>query len=316
MEPTVLVITSGPLHGVRVPLAAHTTLGRQSDCDGVLDDPTVSRRHAVIEQDGAGLLLRDLGSRNGTTVNGRPVAGTVPVHAGDQVSFGSVDARLEGGKPPPADVPWPDEPAARDWGGEPAGGGWSGEPAGGGRGGESAGRSRGGESAGGGWGGESAGRSPGGEAAGGSWGGEPAGGSGGADFRIGDQGAGQIHNVGRDQINYVRAERESFLADIAAGKTKGRWLVTFGFLCVIAGFVMFGYGVFAFLDFIPGAGPDTQPSDVPSPLGPDVIGGVPLGALGFGLAALGSFLLIAGIVLHVSAAAKLRRLQSTSHPRM
>jgi len=234
-EPAVLVITSGPLHGVRVPLGAGgTTVGRQADCDGVLDDPTVSRRHAVIEPDGRGWRLRDLGSRNGTAVNGSPVAGSAPLRAGDIVSFGSVDARLETAAAPAAA-------------------------------------------------------------------------SAGSDFRIGDQAAGQIHNVGRDQINYVRAERESFLADIAAAKTKGRWLVSVGFLGIVAGFAMFGYGVITFINGVPTATADSFGEL--TPLGPDV-GGVPLGAIGFGLGALGSFLLIAGIVLHVSAAAKLRRLQN------
>ena len=120
--------------------------------------------------------------------------------------------------------------------------------------------------------------------------------------------------AGRDQINYIRAERESFLADISATKTKARWLVTFGFLCVAVGFCLFGYGVIAFIQAVPDIDINTPPSDAPSPLGPDAFGGVPLGAIGIALATLGTFTLIAGIVLHVGAAARLRRLQSTPWP--
>ncbi len=45
-------------------------IGASSDCDLVLDAPTVSRLHARLEYDGRGYLLTDLGSRNGTTVDG------------------------------------------------------------------------------------------------------------------------------------------------------------------------------------------------------------------------------------------------------
>ena len=239
-----LVVTTPSLRGMRVGLAAHrTTVGRNDDCDGVLDDPTVSRRHAVIELAGDGLTLTDLGSRNGTSVNGRPVAGPVPLYPGDVVAFGSVEARVE----------------------MPARGGPGGAPYGGR-----------------------------------------------ADFTVRNQSADQIHMAGRDYIN-VRAERESFLADIAATKTRGRRLVLFGFLCNIVGFALFGYGVVSFIVGIPQIDMNTTQPDVPSPFGPDVFG-VPLGVIGFALAGIGSVMLVAGIVLHVSAAARLRRLQSNPGP--
>jgi hypothetical protein len=46
------------------------TIGRDAACDLVLFDPSVSRRHAVVEQDGTGAVLRDLGSRNGILAGG------------------------------------------------------------------------------------------------------------------------------------------------------------------------------------------------------------------------------------------------------
>jgi hypothetical protein len=233
-----LIVSTPHLRGVRVLLnASRTTVGRQADCGGVLDDPTVSRYHALIELHQGGMTLRDLGSRNGTELNGRRVSGAVPLHVGDFVSFGSVDARVE----------------------------------------MATAESRGGN------------------------------------FSVASQHAEQINMAGRDQINYIRAERESFLADIAASKTKGRRLVTFGFVCVIVGFALFGYGVVSFIQAVPDIDIDTPPSQAPSPFGPD-LGVVPLGVIGFALAMIGVFTLIAGIVLHVGAAARLRRLQNTPWP--
>ncbi len=73
------------------------TIGRDGGCDLVLADLTVSRRHARLERDGSGWLLQDLGSTNGTRLNGWLVSSPVPVRAGDQVSFGSVSFVLADG---------------------------------------------------------------------------------------------------------------------------------------------------------------------------------------------------------------------------
>jgi len=61
-------------------------IGRGSDCDLVLDEPEMSRRHAVIENSGDGIYLRDLGSANGTFVNGVQVRDAV-LHPDDQIAF-------------------------------------------------------------------------------------------------------------------------------------------------------------------------------------------------------------------------------------
>jgi hypothetical protein len=53
--------------------AARTLVGRSPDCDVFLDDVTVSRRHAEIFQAGDKLVIRDLGSLNGTFVNRRRI---------------------------------------------------------------------------------------------------------------------------------------------------------------------------------------------------------------------------------------------------
>jgi hypothetical protein len=73
---------------------AAITIGRHRDCDCVLSEPSVSRRHAQLRLDGERWLLRDLGSRNGTRVNGIRVLEEVEVGPGDRVSFGGARYRL------------------------------------------------------------------------------------------------------------------------------------------------------------------------------------------------------------------------------
>jgi pSer/pThr/pTyr-binding forkhead associated (FHA) protein len=66
------------------------TIGRTRDCDLCLSDLSVSRLHAELVRNGDGWLLSDLGSHNGTRLNGWLVRETVPVRGGDRVEFGSV----------------------------------------------------------------------------------------------------------------------------------------------------------------------------------------------------------------------------------
>ena len=66
------------------------TIGRAMACDFTLADLSVSRWHARLYRKGDDWLLSDLGSTNGTRLNGWRVTTGVPVRPGDQVSFGSV----------------------------------------------------------------------------------------------------------------------------------------------------------------------------------------------------------------------------------
>jgi pSer/pThr/pTyr-binding forkhead associated (FHA) protein len=77
---------SGAYFGKIVPLRGKLTIGRGSDCDLVLDEPEMSRRHAMIENSGDLIYLRDLGSANGTFVNGVQVRDAV-LHPDDQIAF-------------------------------------------------------------------------------------------------------------------------------------------------------------------------------------------------------------------------------------
>ncbi len=65
------------------------TIGREPACDMMLADETVSRWHASLQRGSSGWLLADLGSTNGTRLNGWRVTGPMPVRPGDMVSFGA-----------------------------------------------------------------------------------------------------------------------------------------------------------------------------------------------------------------------------------
>jgi uncharacterized protein YkwD len=65
-------------------------IGSQRSNDVVLDDTTVSRRHATITLKSGGFELADLGSTNGTFVNGRRLSSPIALKPGDEIKFGSV----------------------------------------------------------------------------------------------------------------------------------------------------------------------------------------------------------------------------------
>lgn len=73
-------------------------IGRQADCQIVINDTNVSRRHAEVRAEGNHVLVKDLGSLNGTKVNGRgvpPERGT-QAHVGDDITVGSAHFTLVG----------------------------------------------------------------------------------------------------------------------------------------------------------------------------------------------------------------------------
>jgi pSer/pThr/pTyr-binding forkhead associated (FHA) protein len=82
------------------------TVGAEDSNDVCLnDDGTVSRLHAVVEHYGSGWAVRDLGSRNGTYINGRRVLGEQALHPGDELRIGKTrlifrdhDAPMRGGR--------------------------------------------------------------------------------------------------------------------------------------------------------------------------------------------------------------------------
>jgi FHA domain len=108
-----LVRASGPLEGSTVEIdGGQLTIGRIPGNDLQLAHETVSRRHAVIEvQPDARVVLRDLGSRNGTFVDGLRLSGTYALKGGERLSFGDEQllvADVDRALP----VPAPPEPVA------------------------------------------------------------------------------------------------------------------------------------------------------------------------------------------------------------
>ncbi len=76
--------------GQRVELSQRiATIGRLPDCDVILDDPNASRNHAELHPEGDTYLLVDLGSTNGSKVNGQRSNGRL-LADGDELTFGIV----------------------------------------------------------------------------------------------------------------------------------------------------------------------------------------------------------------------------------
>nr|WP_279354645.1 ATP-binding cassette domain-containing protein [Frankia canadensis] len=86
----------GPATALHPVGGASVVIGRAPECDVMLDDPLVSRRHAELRQAGSGWRIVDLGSWNGTFVNGRRV-GEATVSTDDIVGIGHALLRLQGG---------------------------------------------------------------------------------------------------------------------------------------------------------------------------------------------------------------------------
>lgn len=86
----VLVVLTGSARGTTLIVdAVPADIGRSAEADLVIADDTVSRRHAVLRGDRGGLELEDVGSSNGTSINGNPMVGALSLLDGDLVSFGS-----------------------------------------------------------------------------------------------------------------------------------------------------------------------------------------------------------------------------------
>jgi len=79
----------------RIPLGQDIiTNARRPDSTILLADPNVSRNHAEIRPHGTGYVVVDLGSTNGSRVNGMRV-GTQPLRDGDDITFGNTRIRYE-----------------------------------------------------------------------------------------------------------------------------------------------------------------------------------------------------------------------------
>jgi pSer/pThr/pTyr-binding forkhead associated (FHA) protein len=104
-----LEVVEGPAAGTRIPLTGPIELGRDPELEHSLPDRQVSRRHARVEPEAGGAVLTDLGSTNGTYVNGQPIGAERSLAPGDQIRIGLTVLELRGSAEPATDrtVPRP-----------------------------------------------------------------------------------------------------------------------------------------------------------------------------------------------------------------
>ena len=248
--PQLVVIRPNHLRGgVYALTGGRVVVGRQPGCELQLDDVSVSRTHAALDRSGHETVVTDLGSSNGTTINGTPIGTGRTLQSGDIVRFGEVELRFQvprDGGPPTGPVQRPVHHSA--------------------------------------------------------------------EFSVERQGADVLNNVGRDQhVSYtqqVLEERASFARDIASTKTKASRLIWIGFAMFVLGGGTYAWTLLRFAGQVDGLSiDDPEAFETPRLFGEEVAG-MPVGLIGFAVAGLGSLLLTVGIVLHVVAASRRRRLET------
>ena len=95
--PTTLVVTEGRLAGTSLPLTpAGILIGRNPECALVLDDDFASGRHARLLQRNGAWHVEDLGSTNGTQLDGHRLTGAQPVTVGSTLRIGRTTIELRG----------------------------------------------------------------------------------------------------------------------------------------------------------------------------------------------------------------------------
>lgn len=82
------------LRGLHVDILGPVVVGRSPSSDIVINEPFVSATHARFTLQGPALVLEDLGSTNGTLVNGHPISQPVTLRDGDEVQVGDAIMRV------------------------------------------------------------------------------------------------------------------------------------------------------------------------------------------------------------------------------
>lgn len=90
-----LVVDDGATIATRR-LGRRILVGRAASADVRIDDPRVSRLHARIEMRDDGVYVEDLGSRNGTFVDGEPVVNSRQLASGDEITLGTASIIFRG----------------------------------------------------------------------------------------------------------------------------------------------------------------------------------------------------------------------------
>lgn len=95
-EPRVVMISQGSQAGLAAALAGGVIMiGRGADCQLILDDDYVSTRHARVVATPNGIYVEDLGSTNGTYVNGQRITAPTTITLADSVRIGKTVMKLE-----------------------------------------------------------------------------------------------------------------------------------------------------------------------------------------------------------------------------
>jgi pSer/pThr/pTyr-binding forkhead associated (FHA) protein len=122
----VLVVTKGPMAGQRLNLQGELVIGREGVAV-TIEDSELSRRHAAVRQVTGGYEVEDLGSLNGTFVNGQRITAPTQVAGGDSIKVGQTVMELEAAQAPatmisaaPAAAPVPAAPVAPGVSGVPS----------------------------------------------------------------------------------------------------------------------------------------------------------------------------------------------------
>jgi hypothetical protein len=229
-----------------------TVIGRSPSSDVRVPDSFVSQCHAAVTRQGQRMMLEDLGSRNGTVINGQTVSAPRALRHGDVIGFGPVEIRFEDS------ATWGDTGLYTPVRSSPVQSNSLQSNA--------------------------------------------------VNFDVNRQRAEMLNNVGRDQyLQQVIHQRDGFMREIAATKTRATRLIWVGVLLIVAGGGLFASMVIGFMSKVYGGIADPESVLNGGSLTGPTLGGVPVGLLGWALAAIGSVLVVVGIVLHVVATARRRR---------
>jgi pSer/pThr/pTyr-binding forkhead associated (FHA) protein len=87
----ILKVTKGSKIGAKIAVKKEEFLiGRSPECHLCAGSTSISRKHCAIRRDGTKVTIEDLGSRNGTVVNGEKITGLTELHSGDDIVIGSL----------------------------------------------------------------------------------------------------------------------------------------------------------------------------------------------------------------------------------
>ncbi|MEL7637619.1 MAG: FHA domain-containing protein [Chloroflexi bacterium] len=94
MEDAVLIANNGPLNGQQWIIEGTLVIGRDAECDIVIPDRQVSRQHARITKSINGVILEDLGSKNGTFLNNQALSEPVKLIEADEIAIALIQTFL------------------------------------------------------------------------------------------------------------------------------------------------------------------------------------------------------------------------------